>query len=366
MGQRLQWETDGAAWPHRAASRFVDAGGVRWHVQVLYGAAQYSPAAAPSLWLLHGTGAASHSWRHLAPLLLGCGPVVVPDLPGHGFSSPLPAPQQSLTGMAAALAALAQALALPPGVLIGHSAGAALAVQAVQAGLLAPAQIIGINAALLPFDGLAGQVLGPMARWMSRQPLLPRLLARTARDGAAVRRLVQATGSRLDASGLALYGQLIRSPAHVAGALAMMSDWDLRALWHNLPRLPVPLSLLVGAQDSTVPPAQAQRTAQRLPGTRQRVLPGLGHLGVWAAEGRRLQRARNRQRRVSPPAPRGQALGLSVLPSGTRFSHVWLRRASRTLRRLLPPTLLAHEEAAATVAAALQPWLASPPQHAVR
>ena len=305
MGQRLQWETDGAAWPHRAASRFVDAGGVRWHVQVLQGQAhQQDAAGARALWLLHGTGAASHSWRHLAPLLLGCGPVVVPDLPGHGFSSPLPAQQQSLAGMAAALAALAQALALPPAVLIGHSAGAALAVQAVQARLLAPAQIIGINAALLPFDGLAGQVLGPMARWMSRQPLVPRLLAHTARDGAAVRRLVQATGSQLDSGGLALYGQLIRSPAHVAGALAMMSDWDLRRLWRDLPGLPVPLSLLVGAQDSTVPPAQAQRTARHLPGTRQVVLPGLGHL--------------------------------------------------------------AHEEAAATVAAALQPWLASPSQHAVR
>ena len=303
MGQRLQWETDGAAWPHRAASRFVDAGGVRWHVQVLPGAALAGrPAGSASLWLLHGTGAASHSWRNLAPLLLGSGPVVVPDLPGHGFSSPLPPPQQSLAGMAAALAALAQALGLPPAVLIGHSAGAALAVQAVQDGLLAPTQLIGINAALLPFDGLAGQLLGPMARWMSRQPLVPQLVARTARDGAAVRRLVQATGSRLDDTGLALYGQLIRSPAHVAGALAMMSDWDLRRLWQDLPRLRVPLSLLVGAQDSTVPPAQAQRAAQRLPGTRRMVLPGLGHL--------------------------------------------------------------AHEEAAATVAAVLQPWLASTPPQA--
>ena len=310
MGQSLQWETDGAAWPHRAASRFVHAGGVRWHVQVLPGAALPAPAAGVSatapgaLWLLHGTGAASHSWRHLAPLLLDSGPVVVPDLPGHGFSSPLPAQQQSLAGMAAALAALAQALALPPVALIGHSAGAALAVQAVQDGLLAPAQIIGINAALLPFDGLAGQVLGPIARWMSRQPLLPRLFAHSARDGAAVRRLVRATGSQLDASGLALYGQLIRSPAHVAGALAMMSDWDLRRLWRDLPRLPVPLSLLVGGQDGTVPPAQARLAAQRLPGTRHQVLPGLGHL--------------------------------------------------------------AHEEAAGVVAAALQPWLPGLPQAAVR
>ena len=60
----------------------------------------------------------------------------------------------------------------------------------------------------------------------------------------------------------------------------------------------------------------------------------VGALGTWAAEGRRLHRARNRSRWISPPAPRGQALGLPVLPSGIRFSLV-------SLRRLLPRTLLA-------------------------
>ena len=67
MGDRLHWETDGAAWPHREASRFVVAGGCRWHVQVM-GAVD-----APALWLLHGTGASSHSWRALLPLLAGLG-----------------------------------------------------------------------------------------------------------------------------------------------------------------------------------------------------------------------------------------------------------------------------------------------------
>ncbi|MEQ8662765.1 MAG: alpha/beta hydrolase, partial [Gammaproteobacteria bacterium] len=31
----LDWQLDGPAWPHHADSRFVAAGGVDWHVQVL-------------------------------------------------------------------------------------------------------------------------------------------------------------------------------------------------------------------------------------------------------------------------------------------------------------------------------------------
>ncbi|MES2715707.1 MAG: alpha/beta fold hydrolase BchO [Pseudomonadota bacterium] len=271
MTGALEWSRDGAHWPHRAASRFVDAGGCRWHVQVLPGA-----PGQPVLWLLHGTGAASHSWRALVDRLAPQATLVVPDLPGHGFSGALP--QVSLPAMAQALAALALALGLPPTVLVGHSAGAALALRAVLDGRLAPAQLVGINAALLPFEGLAGRVFAPMARLMARQAWVPWLFARRAGDAAAVQRLVASTGSTLDAQGLALYARLMRSPAHVAGALAMMADWDLEALWHDLPGLQPPLALLVGGQDRTVPPSQAQRVRLKLPATRVQLLDGLGHL----------------------------------------------------------------------------------------
>ena len=274
MADRLHWETDGADWPHREASRFVVAGGCRWHVQVM-GAVD-----APALWLLHGTGASSHSWRALLPLLAGSGGwrLVVPDLPGHGFSGRLPAGQQSLPGMAASLGALATALALAPAAIVGHSAGAALALRALLDGRLGAQRVLGLNAALLPFDGLAGRVFAPLARLLSSQSLVPWLFARQARNPAALQRLVAATGSRLDPEGLALYARLLRSPAHVAGALAMMADWDLATLWHDLPRLTLPLDLLVATADGTVPPAQALRVQQRLPATRVQDLAGLGHL----------------------------------------------------------------------------------------
>src|SRR4051794_41984944 len=67
-----------ADWPNRASSRLVTAGGLRWHVQVA--------GSGPVLLLVHGTGAATHSWRDLLPLLARHFTVVAPDLPGHGFT----------------------------------------------------------------------------------------------------------------------------------------------------------------------------------------------------------------------------------------------------------------------------------------
>jgi magnesium chelatase accessory protein len=270
MSAALDWQRDGADWPHRDASRFVDAGGVRWHVQQM--------GQGPALLLLHGTGASSHSWRDLAPLLAPHFSLVMPDLPGHAFSSRPPPAQMSLAGMARALAALLGALELRPALALGHSAGAALALRMSLDGLLDTAAIISINGALVPFGGLPGRVFAPVARLMAAQAWVPQVFARRAARPEVLARLLAATGSTLDARGVELYGRLVRSPAHAAGALAMMANWDLDSLWSDLPQLRVPLHLLVGGNDRTVPPRQALRTLARLPGTTLDRLPGLGHL----------------------------------------------------------------------------------------
>ena len=79
-------------WPNAACSRFVSASGVRWHVQ--------EAGSGPVLLLLHGTGAANHSWGAMLPLLASHFRVVAPDLPGHGFSTMPGERQLTLPGMA--------------------------------------------------------------------------------------------------------------------------------------------------------------------------------------------------------------------------------------------------------------------------
>ena len=273
MPDRLDWDTDGRDWPNREASRFVEAGGMRWHVQCA------GDRRRPVVVLLHGTGASSHSWRDLLPLLAEHAFVVAPDLPGHGFSG-TPADRSGFTlpGMARGVSELLRALRLEPQLIAGHSAGAAVAVQICLDGLATPQALLGLNAALLPMPGVVGSMFSPMARTLAVNPLVPRLFAWGAAWPGTLSRLLEGTGSELDARGRELYGRLVRSPAHVAAALAMMAGWDLDTLARRLPELRCPMHLVVGERDRTLPPDLAWQAAQRIPGCRVTRLDGLGHL----------------------------------------------------------------------------------------
>ena len=280
MGQGLDWQRDGPQWPHHERSSFVWAFGLQWHVQRFTG-----PEGAPCLVLLHGTGASTHSWRDLAPLLAKRFEVLTMDLPGHAFTGMPPggvgSPQLSLPGMARAVQGLLRTLAISPAMLVGHSAGAAVAVRMCLDGLAAPRSVLGLNAALLPLGGVAGRLFSPVAKLMASAPFVPRLFAWHANDPSVLQRLLLSTGSTLDASGTALYRKLVSSPAHAAGALGMMANWDLESLWRDLPRLAVPLDLVVGERDRTVPPEQATRAMARLSpalNAQYLQLDGLGHL----------------------------------------------------------------------------------------
>ena len=273
MSECLIWERDGRDWPHRETSHFVQAGGLRWHVQQL--------GCGPVMLLIHGTGAATHSWRDLAPLLAQSFTLVSADLPAHAFTETPPARGLSLPGMAASMAALVDTLGLDVRWVLGHSAGAAIAARMILDRRIAPQALIGLNAAMLPLDGVAGLLFPPAARLMASTSIAARLFAWRASDPAAIERLIAGTGSVLSPAGVALYARLVRDVKHVAGALAMMAQWDLKSFAPQLRELGTPLALLAGDRDRAVPPTQTQQVLAMLPqSTRSTltVLRGAGHL----------------------------------------------------------------------------------------
>lgn len=274
MADRPSWEREGRDWPNREASRFVTAGGLRWHVQM----AGQGGADRPDLLLLHGTAAATHSWRDLLPLLATRFRVIVPDLPGHGFTD-LPAQSRlSLPGMAGSLAALLHALGAKPVLAVGHSAGAAIALRLALDGRIAPHSVVSLNGALIPFAEKHAAFFTRAARMLVGLPFVPSLFAWRASNRAVAERLLQDTGSRIEPRGVELYTRLFRHSSHVAAALGMMANWDLVPLLHDLPRLRPRLFLVVGSQDRSIPPQQAERVRARLPSARIVTMPGLGHL----------------------------------------------------------------------------------------
>ena len=263
------WNVEGKDWPNAQASRFVAAGGVDWHVQVM--------GQGPAVLLLHGTASATHSWRDLAPLLAEHMTVIAPDLPGHGFTSALR--RASPTRVSVALAALMDALGIAPALTVGHSVGAAIALTMAEKHLARPQAIVSLGGALLPFPGLAGKLFPSMARVLFSGGLMPELFAMRARmPGEVLAFLQKSTGSKIDPRGLALYERLMRTSGHVGGALALMANWNLEALEHALPTIDLPVLLAHGAGDRTIPAATSRTVANRLPQGRALILPGLGHL----------------------------------------------------------------------------------------
>jgi len=270
LNAALDWEVDGPDWPNREASRFVDAGGLRWHVQL--------SGRGPVALLLHGTGASTHSWRDVTPLLSKRFTVVAPDLPGHGFTERPATADLSLPRIAASLRQLLVALDIKPVLGLGHSAGAAILARMYLDGAFGLRALVSLNGAFLPFRGIPGAVFSPFAKLLAATPWVPQLLAWRAADRTAVQRLIRSTGSTLDAAGVEGYARLVRDPSHIAGVLGMMAAWDLVALDRELERIDVPVALLVGGRDRTVSPVEAQVVAQRLPRAEVRRLPAYGHL----------------------------------------------------------------------------------------
>ena len=225
----------------------------------------------PPILLVHGFGGAAWNWTELAPLLAGRR-ILIPDLPGHGGSSPLPAP--SLAGFADALAGI---LDEPAGV-VGHSLGGVVALRLAERRpelvrglvLAAPAGISSSTRLAEVSLGLIG-VLRPgriAARRLDRILRSPRLKA------FVFGRFEVANPDLL--SERAVRGFLEAMPLHtdaLGAGLALARDDPRR----DLDRVQCPALVLFGGRDRQVPLADGFEYARRLRAP-LRVIADCGHL----------------------------------------------------------------------------------------
>ncbi len=299
MTNGLSWDRGGADWPLREFSRFVTVGHLRWHVQRL-GPPASDRASEPShrthpprrLWLLHGTGASTHTWRDVAPILAQHHEVISVDLPGHAFTRGATDEDLTLPGMAAALIALHQAL-IPASestrpshhwdaqgnVWIGHSAGAAIGLSVMRQAPEIAQHVVSLNGALLPWGGRAGSLFMPVARALATHPLSLRFFLWSARRPGTVESLLRDTGSTIDARGMDLYERLAHDEVHLKAVMRMMAQWELEPFAASLPLVKGRCTLISSAQDGTVSPSVSRRAARVIPGARLIELPRWGHLG---------------------------------------------------------------------------------------
>ena len=145
---RMTLAREGKDWPYHEASQMIKAAGFLWHVQHL-GAQRLDEEAPisqrPKLLLVHGTGASTHSWMGVIPLLIDEFEILAIDLPGHAFTHALASGHASLPAMSKALHQLLQQMDFQPDLVIGHSAGAAIVVRMALDGHINPQLIISLN-----------------------------------------------------------------------------------------------------------------------------------------------------------------------------------------------------------------------------
>jgi len=275
MPERLSWEREGLTWPNREASRFVEAAGLTWHVQEM----GQGSGDRPRLLLVHGTGATTHSWAAILPMLAEHFDVIAMDLPGHGFTDK-PAPERlSMPGMAKDLAALLDALQIDPEMVVGHSAGAAILMRMCLDGLCHPKLLVSLNGALLPLSGMAGQFFSPVAKMMARSTLSAHFFSWSATvDRRSVTRLIDGTGSNLPRQDIEWYELLARNTGHVWAAINMMANWQLGPLERDMHALNTPLVLVAAGEDRSITPETAFRVKELIPAAEVEYVTGLGHL----------------------------------------------------------------------------------------
>jgi pimeloyl-ACP methyl ester carboxylesterase len=250
--------------------RFADVRGVR--MRYFTGGA----AAGPELVLIHGLSGSASNWRPLVALLAARYRVLVPELPGHGGSSPLPA-APSLAPYADRIALVAEREAFRHAIVVGHSLGGLVAVRlalrrpdAVRAVLLVGAagissatrrakKALAISAAVKP-----GRRLAPLRRTIARRPRLRSLVLRC---GVADPAAMTAAVAEAFLESPALYTDV------GSAARALVAD-DVRV---GLRALECPVAIVWGARDLQTGVADACEYARRLDAP-LRVIADCGHL----------------------------------------------------------------------------------------
>jgi magnesium chelatase accessory protein len=265
----MHWPNDAKDWPLVQYSRQVLHRPHRWHVQ--------EAGEGPLVLLIHGAGGATQSFRGIFPILAQTHRVIAVDLPGQGFTQ-LGAQQRcGLDHMSEDLLSLCRNRGWAPELIVGHSAGVAIALRMWELGLRPKRGIVGVNAALGNFKGVAGWLFPMMAKALAVTPFSASIFASTTTP-ASIRNLVKGTGSELEPAGLDLYYRLAKDKGHVDATLSMMAQWSLDQLLARLDKIDCPAHLITGLSDKAVPPHVSADAAQMLANARLTELPNLGHL----------------------------------------------------------------------------------------
>jgi pimeloyl-ACP methyl ester carboxylesterase len=224
--------------------------------------------------LVHGLGHTWRGWKPMLPLLEPRFDVLAVDLPGFGYSEPLP------HGVAPTAEALADAVereldaaGFHSAHLAGNSLGGWIALELARRGRARTVTAISPLGLGLPRENRWGLGVLLAMRWLARnspapEPLLHTAVGRTLFAGPALGK-----PWRADPDDMLEQSRLF---AEAPGFLAT-ADANGDRQPRGLRELDCPVLLLWGTKDLILLPRQGRRFERLIPGAELRYLKGLGH-----------------------------------------------------------------------------------------
>lgn len=228
---------------------------------------EVNPAGAPPVLLLHGLGSAGGDWfLQFGPLSQAGYRVLAPDMRGFGRSSA--PPEVTVQAMAEDIAQFLKRTEAVPAHVVGISMGGAVAQQLALDHPEVVRRLVLVNTfARLRPQGLSGWL------YFLARAVLARFLGPERQAEMVARRLFPHPEQKL------LRENIIRriaqtNPCTYRSAMRSLMRFDATG---RLSQLRMPVLVITGAEDTTVPPPVQQALAQAIPGARHVVVERSGH-----------------------------------------------------------------------------------------
>jgi len=257
-------------WGHREV---LEVGGIGVHVE------HAGAGTGPPIVCLHGFASATSTWAGIAPGLARRHRVVAWDRPPFGRSD-RPRPRRGPDDPYCLDAELARAAVLcrrlagdRPAVLVGHSAGALLALQVALAGAVPVAGLVLIAPAV---EGAPPAAVRAAARLPGASVAATPALRLGALGATALLRRTARHATPLTEATAADAGACLRRPGTAAALWHLTATWAPPDVLGRLDQLRVPAVVVAGADDRIVRP-DAQRAVADALGAELHLLPDAGH-----------------------------------------------------------------------------------------
>jgi magnesium chelatase accessory protein len=180
--------------------------------------------------------------------------VLVPDLPGHAFTQGAKLEDLKLDVIARSLQLLIEQLGIEaPSIVVGHSAGAPLAIRFAVAATKQPKLVIALNPSFIPPPPVYTSFFGPLLGPVTRSSTLSSLLASLSPSLGMVDKLLDSTNTILSEARRVYYRKLFERSDHVRGSMNFMAAADIQKVLAEANLYRGKLICVLGMQDAWIP-----------------------------------------------------------------------------------------------------------------